>query len=112
MDNPKLQFLILCDNISEENNKVSLNGVFEAIRTNNTPVTLPKFYLVSRWIGGAGEFVQKITIRLKDKQVFSHEQNFSLKDVNHQLTLVGLIENFVFSDEGIYNIEAFLNAEP
>jgi len=58
---PKLQFSVLCDAIAppNNNNKPVFIGIFSSLLK---PIVVPQFFIANRWIGGQGEFTEKVKI--------------------------------------------------
>ena len=112
---PNLQFSVLCDDVRrEDNGKLILLGLFEVIGAKRYPAVHPKLFVVNRWCKGEGTFKQKIRIiNSKDNQrlIETDPQDFTLKDIDSQHTLISEFTNVKFPQAGKYWVEVFLNDE-
>ncbi len=112
---PNLQFSVLCDDVRrEDNGKLILLGLFEVIGAKRYPAVHPKLFVVNRWCKGEGTFKQKIRIaNSKDSQklIETEPQDFTLKDIDSQHTLISEFSNVKFPESGKYWVEIFLNDE-
>ncbi len=112
---PNLQFSVVCDDIRrEDNGKLMLLGLFEAINAKTFPATHHSLYVINRWCKGEGKFKQKIrVVNSKDDAIIFHtdDQTFELTDIDRHHTLISRFNNLVFPVAGKYWIEILLDGE-
>ena len=112
---PNLQFSVLCDEVRrEDNGKLMLIGLFEAIHAKQFPAVHSALFIVNRWCKGEGTFTQKIRIiNTKDGSIIfkTDEQPFELVDIDRNHTLISRVDNLKFPTPGKYWLEILLDNE-
>lgn len=120
MNDPFLQFVLLCDEVitDELTKKLSFIGLFDKINSNKLPITQNKMYIVSRWlnISDGLEHIQnfKIIREQNDEEVYDSKKNeipFSLKNKKKNHTVIAILNNIRFDQTGNYCILFFLDGE-
>ena len=105
---PILQFSVLCDGITRQNNKPIFIGVFDhLVRTG----IIPQFFIVNRWVYGQGMFKQKIAIEdpdLKKTVIETTEQELILKEETNSADMINGFVNVNFEQPGVYWIKVLL----
>jgi hypothetical protein len=112
---PDLQASLLCDDVRREHNgKFILIGLFDAIAARTFPVVHPRLFVVNRWCGGVGRFVQRTRIYMPD-QVTSlaetREFTFQLKHEHANVTNIECFVNLRFEEAGTYWVETLLDGD-
>lgn len=112
MIEPDLQFSVLCDDIRrEDNGKLMLIGLFEAIRTPTLPCAHPKLCVANRWCGGMGTFQQQTRLVTPNDELLVEDQvtTFELQGMGASHTVVAMFGGIQFAEEGHYSVEVLLN---
>lgn len=110
--NPSLQFLVLCDGVSQpdQRGKVSFIGVFDKfLRTG----VIPHFVVAMSWKNGKGSHKFKLKLLDPDlNQIFiTPDMNMQLKHETESARAFLSVDGMNFSKPGVYWIEVLLNDE-
>ena len=111
---PDLQFSVLCDDVRQEDNgKLILIGLFEAIRAKVFPVRHLMLFIVNRWRNGEGTFreVTKLVSGNNEKVVEGPEAQFRLPGTHNSHTVIHRFPNIRFESAGTYWVEINLDGE-
>ncbi len=115
MDNPELQFTVICDDIRrEDNGKLILLGLFEVIACRQFPAIHPRIFITNRWCKWDGKFREKTRIvysETKEVIVESPEVEVELADFSNHHTVLSRFDNVKFPGPGKYFVEVLLNGE-
>lgn len=114
MMQPDLQFSVLCDDVRrEDNGKLMLIGLFEALGGPAYPLVYPGLHVVNRWCNGEGEYRQRVRIVGADNQVLveTTESPVLLPDPMANVTAVSLFRNVNFPKPGKYWVEVLLGGD-
>ncbi len=113
-DKPNLDFAIICDDVRiEEQNKISLMGLFGTIFADKTPATHPKFAVVTTWVGAAGTFKVEINIVSPDGK---HSErivttSFKLLDEKKPQRTLTFVHNWKAPTFGTYEVQIVLDGK-
>ncbi len=112
---PDLQSSLLCDDVRQERNgKFILIGLFDAIAAHSIPVRYPRLFMVTRWCGGEGEFIQKTRILKPDQSdvlVQGKEIPVNLPNAEATATNVEVFVNVSFESAGTHWVEILLDGD-
>jgi len=103
-------FIILCDNASLKDKKLSIEGVFDAIYAPSFPATHKTMYIVSHFEIDPGSYNEKFVITRPDGTKFtSQEFPFEAEKSRHQF--IQQLNNLALTKEGKYTVEIYINNE-
>ena len=112
---PDLQSSLICDDVRQERNgKFMLIGLFDAIHSEQLPVTFMKMCLVTRWCNGEGIFTQRSRILSVDQQTVLAEGKdvqVNLPSTEAAATSIEVFINVTFPEAGIYWVEILLDGD-
>ncbi|MCU0857266.1 MAG: hypothetical protein MUC65_02535 [Pontiellaceae bacterium] len=113
MMTPDLQSSLICDDVRQESNgKFMLIGLFDAINTDQIPITFSKLCIVTRWCSGEGIFTQRTRIVYPDQvTVLTEGQQVQANLPNEEAsaTSVEVFLNTTFPKPGTYWVEIRLD---
>lgn len=108
----KQNLLILCESaiIEAETNKLSLIGIFENMRSDDTPTIYPKFTVFTRFEEGSGQHDHKILIRHEDSGDIVVELSGKINfGANGKAQYIGNFIGIPFPKFGKYKIEIYVD---
>ncbi|MFA5687870.1 MAG: hypothetical protein WC959_01775 [Kiritimatiellales bacterium] len=112
---PDLQSSLICDDVRQERNgKFMLIGIFDAIHSEQLPVTFMKMCLVTRWCNGAGNFIQRSQILNTDQKTVlaaGQDVRVNLPSPEAAATSVEVFINVTFPAPGVYWVEILLDGD-
>lgn len=111
---PDLQFSVLCDDVRrEDNGKLILIGLFEAIAGPSYPMTYPALAVINRWCNGQGNYRQRVRLMDSGNQVVveTGDSPVQLPDMRVTLTAVSLLRNVPIPRPGHYWVEVLLDGD-
>ena len=112
MENVKLNFLHVCDQVLISDGKASIIGIFNEIKVANFPAAHPKFSIISGISGKAGIYTQIIEILTPSGSNLAMVSGQSeIKRDMGKNNFVANFVNFVFSEEGKYKIVVKIDDE-
>ena len=114
MMQPDLQFSVLCDDVRrEDNGKLMLIGLFEALGGPAYPLLYPGLHVVNRWCNGEGEYKQRVRIMGAENVVLveTAESPVVLPDPLANVTAVSFFRNVQFPKPGKYWVEVLLGSD-
>lgn len=109
---PGLLYSVLCDDVRrEDNGKLMLIGLFEAIGAPKFPVVHHTLFIVNCWCSGLGRFWQKTRITDQNGNILAEDKEtaFTLESLKDKHRIIARFNNIKFDSDGEYSIEVILN---
>jgi len=117
--NIKKNFLLVCENaLLDNNNKLSLIGIFSAINTSKVPAMHPNLFVVANL---SIEEIKKVTNIKLSVEIFSPsgkqiiqkppviERPLEVKDSTQNVGCIFEIRNILFPEFGLYDVNLVIN---
>jgi hypothetical protein len=109
---PKLKYFIQCDEVRNENNKLSAVGLFDTIHSFIFPATHKKFFLLMGFFAAEGKFDLELQFGAPDGNILARTKgDFELNDITQVANVVFAFEDFQLPAQGRYSVSIFLDGD-
>ncbi len=113
MPNPKLNFIIVCDNafLTQGTNSLNIIGIFDRVGAEKFPAVHPRIVVVTNIMGDVGEYNQIITFKNKStgEKIAELSGKLSINVIGQKAQFIGNFFNIVFPFAGEYVFEVSID---